>query len=120
MLATLVNEPFDNAGWAYEIKWDGYRALAMVDNAKIDLLSRNNKSFNDKFYPVTQQLKKLKKRMIVDGEIVVLNEHGISDFSALQNWRSEADGELFYYIFDILWLMGRTLWKYRFPKEKTY
>jgi bifunctional non-homologous end joining protein LigD len=109
MLATLVNEPFDKAGWMYEVKWDGYRALAFVDNGKVELQSRNSKSFNEKFYPVTEQLKQLKKRLIIDGEVVVLNEQGISDFGMLQNWRSEADGELYFYVFDILWLDDKNL-----------
>lgn len=109
MLATLVNEPFDKDEWIYEVKWDGYRALAFIDNGKVDLQSRNDKSFNEKFYPVTDQLKRIKKRMIIDGEIVVLNEKGISDFGKLQNWRSEADGELYFYVFDILWLDDKEL-----------
>jgi len=118
MLATLVNEPFDKEGWVYEIKWDGYRALAIIDNGKTELVSRNNKSFNEKFYPVTAQLKKLKKRMIIDGEIVVLNEQGISDFGKLQNWRSEADGELYFYIFDILWLDDKELFALPLSERK--
>ena len=51
----------------------------------------------------------MKKRMILDGEVVVLNEKGVSDFSQLQNWRSEADGDLFFYVFDILWFNGRNV-----------
>ncbi|HEX2684494.1 MAG TPA: non-homologous end-joining DNA ligase, partial [Ferruginibacter sp.] len=109
MLATLVDKPFDKEGWLYEVKWDGYRALAVIDNGKVSLLSRNNKSFNEKFYPITEQLKKLKKKMIIDGEVVVLNDRGISDFGSLQNWRSEADGQLYYYVFDILWLEDKEL-----------
>jgi bifunctional non-homologous end joining protein LigD len=109
MLATLVDKPFAEPGWLYEIKWDGYRALALLNKGKVNLLSRNNKSFNEKFYPIHQALSKWKINAVLDGEMVVLNETGISQFSALQNWRSEADGELFYYVFDILWLEGRNL-----------
>ena len=109
MLATLIDKPFDEPGWLYEIKWDGYRALALMNNNKINLISRNNKSFNEKFYPVTAALKKWKINAIVDGEVVVLNKKGIAHFGSLQNWRSEADGELFYYVFDILWLDGYDL-----------
>ena len=46
---------------------------------------------------------------VLDGELLVLNEKGISDFGAMQNWRSEADGNLVYYIFDILWYEGKNL-----------
>src|SRR5215204_159375 len=109
MLATLVDKPFDEPGWLYEIKWDGYRAVAMINKGKVNLISRNNKSFNEKFYPVIDTLKKWNINAIVDGEVVVLNEKGISNFGALQNWRSESDGDLFYYLFDVLWLNGYDL-----------
>jgi bifunctional non-homologous end joining protein LigD len=109
MLATLVDQPFDEPGWQYEIKWDGYRAVGMINKGKADLISRNNKSFNEKFYPVVDALKKWSINAVIDGEVVVLNEKGISNFGSLQNWRSEADGSLFYYVFDILWLNGYDL-----------
>ncbi len=109
MMATLVDKPFDEPGWIYEIKWDGYRAIALVNKGKVDLISRNNKSFNEKFYPVTDTLKKWEINAIVDGEVAVLNEEGTANFGSLQNWRSEVDGELIYYVFDILWLNGYSL-----------
>ncbi|MGG7663868.1 DNA ligase D [Dyadobacter sp. BHUBP1] len=109
MLATLVDGPFDDPGWEYEVKWDGYRALAYLNKGEVRLQSRNRKSFNDKFYPIYQQLQKWKIDAVIDGEIVVINENGLSDFNALQNWRSEADGELVYYAFDILWMEGKSL-----------
>jgi bifunctional non-homologous end joining protein LigD len=110
MLATLVDDPFDDPDWIYEVKWDGYRALGFsLKNGDVQLLSRNNKSFNDKFYPVYEALQEWKKDIVVDGEIMVLNDKGISNFGDLQNWRSEADGELIYYVFDILWYEGKNL-----------
>ena len=109
MLATLVDEPFDDPDWVYEVKWDGYRALGFVNNGEVELLSRNNKSFNQKFYPIHQILGKWKINALLDGEILVLNEKGISNFGSLQNWRSEADGELVFYVFDILWYEGKNL-----------
>jgi len=109
MLATLVDKPFDDENWVYEVKWDGYRALALMNKGEVELKSRNDKSFNDKFYPIVAALGAWGKDMIIDGEVVVLNERGISDFGALQNWRSEADGELMFYVFDILWLQGKDL-----------
>lgn len=109
MLATLVDEPFDAEGWIYEIKWDGYRAIAYLDNGKVQLRSRNNKSFNEKFYPVYDALKNWKVKAVVDGEIIVAGNEGIADFGALQNWRSEADGALHFYVFDVLWYNGRSL-----------
>lgn len=109
MLATLVDKPFDEPDWQYEVKWDGYRALAFINKGKVELLSRNNKSFDDKFYPIHKILSEWKINAILDGEIVVLNDRGISNFGALQNWRSEADGELAFYVFDILWYDGKDL-----------
>jgi bifunctional non-homologous end joining protein LigD len=109
MLATLVDKPFDDPGWQYEVKWDGYRAVALMNNQTVELKSRNNKSFNDQFYPVYDAIKKWGIHAVVDGEIVVVDNDGLADFSALQNWRSEADGALLYYVFDVLWLNGKNL-----------
>ncbi|QXU43227.1 DNA ligase D [Pedobacter sp. D749] len=109
MLATLVDEPFDDPNWQYEVKWDGYRALAFVNKGKVELFSRNNKSFNEKFYPIYDLLNEWKINAVLDGEILVLNDKGISNFGSLQNWRSEADGELVFYVFDILWYEGKNL-----------
>ncbi|MEO6903210.1 MAG: DNA ligase D [Bacteroidia bacterium] len=109
MLATLVDQPFDKEGWMYEVKWDGYRMLAFVNKGKVELKSRNDKSFNNKFYPIKEALSKWKINAVVDGEVVVVKEDGVSSFGALQNWRSEADGELLFYVFDILWYEGKNL-----------
>ncbi|RYE23250.1 MAG: DNA ligase D [Sphingobacteriales bacterium] len=109
MLATLVDKPFDHEGWSYEVKWDGYRALAFCDKKNVELRSRNDKSFNEKFYPIYEELKRMNLTAVLDGEVVVINDNGISNFGALQNWRSEADGDLLFYVFDILWLNGKDL-----------
>jgi bifunctional non-homologous end joining protein LigD len=108
MKATLVREPFDDAGWLYEIKWDGYRSLAVVYDGKAQLVSRNNISF-DQFQPVADKLGKWSVKTIIDGEIVVLAPDGKSDFSAIQNWQRRKDGKLVYNVFDILWYEGRDL-----------
>lgn len=109
MLATLVDKPVEQEGWLYEVKWDGYRALGFSNQGKVMLRSRNDKSFNERFYPVYEALKKWAIPAVVDGEIVVVNKKGISDFGTLQNWQSEADGELAYYVFDLLWYQGHDL-----------
>jgi bifunctional non-homologous end joining protein LigD len=119
MLATLVDKPFNEDGWQYEIKWDGYRTIALCDKEKVELKSRNDKSFNEKFYPVTAALKQLKMQAVLDGEIVVLDENGKSNFGKLQNWRSEADGALYYYVFDLLWLNGRDLMELPLAERRT-
>lgn len=109
MLATLVDSVPEDKEWIYEIKWDGYRCIALCNGENVNLISRNNKSFNEKYYPLHKALKQLKLNAVFDGEIVVLTEKGLASFEGLQNWRSEADGFLFYYIFDILWLNGYDL-----------
>jgi bifunctional non-homologous end joining protein LigD len=109
MLATLVDDPFDDPEWIFEVKWDGYRTIAFIEEGSVQLQSRNNKSFTEKYYPIAEVLKQLKIDAVIDGEIIVLNEQGISNFSALQNWRSEADGQLVLYAFDILWYNGKNL-----------
>ncbi len=118
MLATLVDSPVSDDGWLYEIKWDGYRAIAYLNHSladahistgDVDIRSRNNKSFNEKFYPLYRALKKWKVNAVVDGEIAVLDAKGMPDFSGLQSWRSEADGQLAFFVFDLLWLEGKDL-----------
>ena len=108
MLATLT-EPRNEKGYSYEIKWDGYRAIAMMQPSRTELLSRNHKSFNEKFYPVYEAIQAWDVHAVVDGEIVALNKKGQPDFGTLQNWRSENDGELVYYVFDIMWWNGYNL-----------
>src|SRR5215213_11633673 len=83
MLATLVTDPVKESGWFYEMKWDGYRAVAYM-NGQVDLCSRNNKSFNQKYYPLYRSLKDWGIDAVVDGEIVVINDKGLPDFSNLQ------------------------------------
>lgn len=109
MLATLVNDPVDQPGWLYEVKWDGYRAISYLNEGEVSIRSRNNKDFNKKFYPVVDALKQWNVNAVVDGEIIVVNTKGHPDFNALQDWRSEADGQLIYYVFDLLWLDGYDL-----------
>lgn len=109
MLATLTDKPFSDPDWIFEAKWDGYRAIAILDGKYPKLFSRNDKSFEEKFYPVFDALKEIKDKMILDGEIVVIGEDGKSNFGELQNWRSETDGDLQYIVFDILHYNGRDL-----------
>ncbi|MEN5379552.1 DNA ligase D [Sphingobacterium kitahiroshimense] len=119
MLATLTDQPFDDDEWLYEVKWDGYRAVSFLNgNKTIEIKSRNDKSFNEKFYPIYEELKAMKLEAILDGEIVVVGENGHANFGALQNWRSEADGDLLYYVFDILWYKGKDLTKLTLTDRK--
>jgi bifunctional non-homologous end joining protein LigD len=109
MLATLVDQPFDNPQWIYEIKWDGYRAIAEIDHGKIELYSRNLQSFNQKYPAVVAALRKFNYRAVLDGEVVVLDDSGKSNFQWLQNYNLEPHGQLRYYVFDLLYLNGKDL-----------
>ncbi|CAM4135202.1 DNA ligase D [Flavobacterium sinopsychrotolerans] len=109
MFATMVDKPFDKEGWQYEIKWDGYRALAFCSKDQVELKSRNDKSFDKKFYSIHKALEEWNINAVVDGEVVVLDEDSKPNYGALQNWRSEADGVLYFYVFDLLWINGKNL-----------
>ena len=108
MKPTLVDAPFDDQDWLFENKWDGYRAIATINNFKAKLLSRNDVSFA-KYYPIINILQTWSCNAVIDGEIVVMREDGKTDFGALQNWKSEKNGLLVYCVFDILWYEGRNL-----------
>jgi len=109
MLATLVDQPFNDPDWEFEVKWDGYRALTTLQTGQVFIASRNGKSYNEKFFPIYRSLQQLKFDAVLDGEIVVLDKNGRSDFSSLQNWKSAQDGRLIYYVFDLLSFQGDSL-----------
>lgn len=109
MLAYLTDRPFDDAEWLFEIKWDGYRAIAEVNKTKVDLFSRTFKSFNEVFSPIVDALQALHTQAIFDGEIVVLDKNGKPDFQSLQNYQKTGKGDLRYYIFDLLYYQGEDL-----------
>lgn len=103
MLAQLVEEPFNDKDWLFEIKWDGYRALAKIRKGKVNLVSRNEKSFD--FPSIASKLQKnIHEDAILDGEIVVLNEQGKVDFTLIQNSKKIKPEDIFYYVFDLLYL----------------
>ncbi len=110
MLATLVDKPFDSEDWIFEIKWDGYRALANK-NKEVRLLSRGQKSWNDKFPAIVKELKKIPGNCILDGEIVILDKKRRSNFQMLQNYQRQQKGTPLYYVFDILSYQGKDLTK---------
>jgi len=80
MLAKETDNPFDDKGWIFEIKWDGYRAISEIKKDKVEIYSRNGNSFNSTYPIFKRELGKLKHEMVIDGEVVVLNEEGKSDF----------------------------------------
>ncbi len=110
MLSTLVKEPFNDPDWIFEVKWDGYRAVAEVTRKKILLYSRNLKSFNEQFPEIVHELEKFKKEdIILDGEVVVVDEKGTPSFQLLQQFLKTGKGNIRYYIFDLLYFDGQDL-----------
>jgi bifunctional non-homologous end joining protein LigD len=106
MLAVSTEKPFDDADWVFENKYDGYRTLAIINSGDVELYSRNQLSFTTNFKPVADELKKIEHTLILDGEVVVENTSGRSDFQLLQNYLKTQKGNLKYYVFDLLNLDG--------------
>jgi bifunctional non-homologous end joining protein LigD len=117
MLATPVDVPFDGAEWLFEIKWDGYRAIAFIEDGKLRLVSRNQNELTGRF-PELKDLPKFvhAKTAILDGEVVALDDEGRASFSLMQQRtgfrpggrRGEAKSgvPVLYYAFDLLYFDG--------------
>jgi bifunctional non-homologous end joining protein LigD len=118
MLATLAEHAFSDPNWLFEIKWDGVRALAWLDDGALTLRSRNAVDIT-KRYPELASLPKMlaARQAILDGEIVALDERGHGDFGRLQErMHVRAPGEgliaktpVVYYAFDLLYCDGYDL-----------
>jgi bifunctional non-homologous end joining protein LigD len=116
MLAMLFSAPFDDPGWLFEIKWDGFRVEAVVDGGSVRIWTRGRQDaaryFGDFLEPPTWLGA---KQAIVDGEVIALDAHGEPDFALLQDGirhRATATpgSNLFVYeVFDLLWIDGRSL-----------
>ena len=107
MLAKETEEAFDDKNWLYEIKWDGYRAIAEIKNNNVKLYSRNGITFENSYPLVVQELKNIETDAVLDGEILVLNEQGHPEFQLLQHYESNTHRPINYYVFDILSLNGQ-------------
>ncbi|HEX8331689.1 MAG TPA: DNA ligase D [Segetibacter sp.] len=110
MLAKETSKSFSSADWLYEIKWDGYRAIAELNKDDVKLYSRNGNSFLSAYPLVVNELRKLKLNAILDGEIVVLNEEGNPDFQKLQHYAENTQYPIHYYVFDLLEVNGEKLY----------
>jgi bifunctional non-homologous end joining protein LigD len=94
--------------WEYELKFDGYRALAFKTGRRVWLMSRNERDFAPFFPAMVRALEKLPQDTIIDGEIVALNASGQPAFNLLQNYQTAAQTIVFY-AFDLLMLSGQNL-----------
>ena len=113
-LAASATEPPQEtkaSHWLHEIKFDGYRTIAHVIDGKVKLITRSGIDWTKRYGDLPKEFAKLPvKQAIIDGEIVVLDEKGISRFSALQDALAEGAGsKLHFYAFDLLYLDGYDL-----------
>jgi bifunctional non-homologous end joining protein LigD len=109
-LATLVDEVPDGDGWVYEIKFDGYRALAAVAGGTVRIWTRNALDWTHKYPRIAEALSGLDLgAALLDGEIVVIDDAGRSDFGALQRALKGQGGALSFFVFDLLSLDGKDL-----------
>lgn len=106
MLAKLTDQIDSNAKWLYEVKYDGYRAITKIVKGKVEMLSRNGNHLTKLYSSLVSELEQVKEEMVLDGEVVVENSGGISDFQLLQNYSITKQGTLKYYVFDLLFLNG--------------
>jgi bifunctional non-homologous end joining protein LigD len=116
MLATLVDTPFNDPEWLYEIKWDGYRALAFIEDRSVRLVSRNQNDLTPQ-YPELARLNQYvrAREAIMDGEVCALDEEGRPSFSLMQQrtgglgqrrGKGDMSIPIVYYAFDLLYLDG--------------
>ena len=117
MLAESIEKPFDGADWLFEIKWDGYRAVAFITDGKVRLVSRNQNELTAR-YPELEDMPEFvkAKNAILDGEVVALDAEGKASFSLMQQrtgfrpggkrMAAKAEVPVLYYAFDLIYLDG--------------
>jgi bifunctional non-homologous end joining protein LigD len=111
-LARPVDSVPEGKDWLFELKYDGYRTIAYVENDGVRLVTRNGNDYTKHFKEIAESLKKLAngRAMVLDGETVVVDDEGKTDFQALQNYmKKQNSANLVYIIFDLLALDGEDL-----------
>src|SRR6476620_6520972 len=106
MLATLVNEPFDNKEWVFETKWDGFRLITEKRGNNVSLWSRNGIDVTSRYAVLLPALQKIKGSCVLDGELCALDAQGRSRFQLLQNALNKK-AKLLYVVFDALFVDGK-------------
>lgn len=105
MLAKLVKQPFSNADWLFERKFDGYRILVYI-NQSVKLESRKGKDYSSKYPAIQTDFEKIKEQVVLDTEIVVFDKQGSDDFQLLQDYNPDSNKDIRCFVFDILFLNG--------------
>jgi bifunctional non-homologous end joining protein LigD len=108
MLATLTDGPFDDPGWIFEDKYDGFRMVAKIESGKVTLYSRNGQVISGNYIEVARALEGVKGDAVIDGELVALDENGVSHFQLLQN-ALRRRAKLLYCAFDLMFQNGEDL-----------
>ncbi len=108
MLATLIDAPFDDPDWVFEVKWDGFRIVARVEGGKVTFYSRGGKDVTANYPRVAKAFEKIRHDVVIDGELMALDERGRSRFQLLQN-ALRTKVRLQYCAFDLLFLDGKDL-----------
>jgi len=106
LLLRIDTLPDESARWEYQLKFDGYRAIAFKTQGTLHLRSRNDKDFSRRYPTVMRGLAGLPNESSIDGELVALDQDGRPSFSALQNYDSSSTTVL-YYVFDVMVVGGR-------------
>lgn len=106
MLTKLVEKPFDGDEWLFEIKFDGYRAVAELNKQHVRLYSRNGLDFGQNYPSVVKALKKLNLHAVIDGEIIAIDKEGCHGFQVLQESQEDSSIRQQYYVFDLIELNG--------------
>ncbi|WP_245895298.1 ATP-dependent DNA ligase [Devosia submarina] len=110
MQPRLVDQPPAGEGWLHEIKYDGYRCQLHIDGSQITTYTRNGHDWTHKFGPIAKAARAIPARQaIIDGEICVQDERGVTDFSALQSAIKSRPQDLVFFAFDLLHLNGGDL-----------
>jgi bifunctional non-homologous end joining protein LigD len=99
--------PDDGERWEYQLKFDGYRAIAFKTGGRICLRSRNESDFNQRYPAVVRGLANLPDETVIDGEVIAFDDDGRPSFNALQN--SSGNAAVMYFVFDVMVLAGRDL-----------
>jgi bifunctional non-homologous end joining protein LigD len=108
MLATLTDGPFDDPGWIFEDKYDGFRMVAKIESGKVTLYSRNGQVISRNYIEVANALEGVRGDAVIDGELVALDDNGVSHFQLLQN-ALRRKAKLLYCAFDLMFQDGEDL-----------
>jgi len=108
----------EGSDWLYEIKLDGYRAIAFKAGGKVQLRSRNDNDFTRRYAGISAALDSLPDDTVIDGEVVALDQEGRISFNLLQNHAS-ASTNLVYFVFDVMILSGRDVMRESLDARRT-